>query len=383
MQPVRVAHLLNSIGLGGVPEIVYHFLRCLPRERYALYLYCLKRHTDHLSVRERRIEQLQEIGVPPTFPDRDDKKFYVVGELIRWLIQNKIEILHTHSYKPNIYGRIAGLLCPNIKVVAHYHNYYDNKWKSDKSLIFDQRLGPFSDRLIASSEAVRDHVSDRTEVPPDRFSVILNGTDQTRFHVNHDREGVRRELGIPPERKAVGIIGRICQQKAQDDFLCAAAMVRKSVPKALFLIVGQADHPKELSKLKALAKTLGIEKDVIFTGYIDNIQQVYGALDLLIVPSRWEGFGLILVEAMASETPIVATDVGPIPEVVGREGAASLIPADAPDQIAAKAIRILNDPVLSKKMVEKGKKRVELFSWERAASKLDQLYNGLLGGDPV
>lgn len=374
MQPIKVAHVLNSIGLGGVPEIAYHLMRSLPKEPYELHLYCMKRYTDHLDIREQRIKQFEEIGAPPYFPDRDAKKFYVVGNLTQWLLRNQIDILHTHSYKPNIYGRLAALLCPGLKVVAHYHNYYDNKWEKDKSIVFEERLAPHSDRLVACSEAVRNHVATRAKIPPERFDIILNGTDQERFGVRYDVEEVKRELSIPHDKKVIGIIGRICRQKAQDDFLKAAAVIKQSIPDALFLVIGQADNPKEMDRLKQLSRTLGIERDVIFTGYLDQVQRVYSALDLLVVPSRWEGFGLILVEAMASGTPIVATEVGPIPEVVGREGAAVLVPVGAPDRIAAESIRILSDSSVSLEMIEKAKKQAARFSWERAAGELHRIY---------
>ena len=102
MQKIKVAHVINSMGLHGVPTIVFHFLKAL-RKNYKPYLYCLKKYSDYSDVREEQVKQFRELGVKVFFPDKDEKKFYVVGDLCRWILRNRIDILHTHSYKPNIF----------------------------------------------------------------------------------------------------------------------------------------------------------------------------------------------------------------------------------------------------------------------------------------
>ena len=379
MSRPRVAHVLNSMGLGGVPTIVYQLLRTLAPDGYDLSLYVLRRYADHADVREEQAERFRNLGVSVSFPDRDEKKFFVVGELCRWIIRDRIDILHTHSYKPNIYGRLAGLLCQgsHLKVISHYHNDYDNKWQEDNSLIFDQCLARSTARTIACSESVRDHVSERVGIPREGIEVILNGVELDRFAARHDPEEVKAEFGIPRDRQVVGVIGRISAQKAQDDFIQAARLIHERAPETVFLVVGSADDAALMAHLQDLTVQLGIEKHVRFLGYVPDIPRIYQALDVLVVPSRWEGFGLILVEAMAAGKPIVATKVGPIPEVVGSDGAALLVPPSSPPSIARAVLSLLADPGRAQEMGRRGMERARQFSWERAGRQLDELYTRL------
>lgn len=382
MRRLRVAHVINSIGLGGVPTVVCHLLEALPPERYELYLYTLKRYSDHADVREEVAERFRRLGVRIFSPDRDEKKFLVVAALCEWILRDRIDILHTHSYKPNLYGRLAGALCRerNLKIVAHYHNQYDDKWKRDGSLIYDRLLDRFSDRLIACSESVREHLVQRVGLPWERIDVILNGADLSRFQPREDAQKVKAEMGLPPDRRIVAVVGRISEQKGQDDFIRAAKIILREVPDTLFLVIGAADEEERLVQLRRLAQELGIEKEIIFTGYISDMPKIYPLIDVLVVPSRWEGFGLVLVEAMAAGRPIVATHVGAIPEVVVPDETARLVPPGSPAAIASEVVSLLQDPEQARKMGERGIARAGVFSWKQAGMQLDRFYGDLFGG---
>lgn len=382
MRKFKVAHVINSLGLGGVPEVAYRLMKGLPSENYHLYLYVLKRYADHPEVREGQAERFRQAGIDLSFPEQDEKKFHVVADLCRWIHRDRIDLLHTHSYKPNIYGRLAGLLCKEngLNMVAHYHNHYDNKWEKDGSLIYDQLLERASARLVACSESVRRHLSERIGVSSERIEIIPNGVDLDRFASPHDPEGVRAELGIPRDRKVVGIVGRISEQKGQEDFIQAARLIHQKVPGTVFLIVGAADDNVLMARLQRLAGELGLEKEVLFMGYIPDMPKVYSALDLLVVPSRWEGFGLVLVEAMAAGKPIVATEVGAIPEVVAPDETALLVPPGSPDSIADRAVFLLKNRDRAEEMGKRGVLRSKRFSWEKGGAQLDRLYQAILKG---
>ena len=380
----RVAHVINGMGLGGVTPVVYHLLRNLPAERYDLHLYALTRHTDHhQDVRAAQVEQFRELGLPVCFPDRDRQKFYVVAELCQWIIRDHIDILHTHSYKPNLYGRLAGVLCNagDLKIIGHYHNQYDDKWDGDGTLIYDQRLARLSHRLIACSVSVRQHVAERAGVPEEQIELLLNGVELDRFTARHDPVAVKAELGIPSSSKVVGVIGRISEQKAQDDFIRAARIIKQHVPETVFLIIGAADDPALLERLRRLTIDFAVDDKVRFIGYVADIPKIYAALDVFVLPSRWEGFGLVLLEAMAAGKPIVATRVGAIPEVVVDGETALLTPPSDPAAIAAAVVSLLIDPERAKAMGRRGVERAGLFSWKHAGVQLDDLYTRLLNED--
>lgn len=379
----KITHVINSIGLGGVPEAVYHLLRTLPAERYDCNLYVLRAATDEREAREGRLDRFRELGVPVVFPERDEQKMAVVGDLARWIMGERIDILHTHSYKPNLYGRLAGLLCKHtgLKIVGHYHNQYDNKWEADGGLIFDRLLAHSSERLVAVSESVRQHVAERMRIPAEPITVILNGVEAERF-AGRDRVQSRAAFDLPQGQPVVGMVGRISEQKGQGDFIRAAQLLRREFPDALFLVVGSADEAAQLARMQALVADLGLGSAVRFTGHVSDIPAIYAALDVLAAPSRWEGFGLMLVEAMAAGTPIVATRVGAIPEVVVEGETALLVPPADPAAIAEAVGALLRDPARRQAMGRRGVGRAREFSWHSAGRRLDALYAQLLGATP-
>ena len=369
---LRVAHVINGMGLGGVPPIVHQLMAALPRDRYDLSLYCLKRHTDGSSGRQSRLSAFQDDGFPVRFPDAKGTPLQTVGQLCEWIDEDGIDVLHTHSYQPNLVARVAGVLSGRPKLVAHYHNFYDDKWSAEGTLGLDQRLARASDLLIACSEAVRSHVAERLRVPAESIDVIPNGVDCTRFSAGGNVDALAASLGIPAGTRVVASVGRISRQKASDDVVRAARTICDARRDCVFVMAGADDDPFART-VRAMVADLGLEPRVVFTGHLTDVASLYALADVVVMPSRWEGFGLVLVEAMASGTPLVATDVGPIPEVVG-EGAALFIPPDSPAALASAVLRVLDDPALARSLAAHGRARARTFSWEVAASRLDVLY---------
>ena len=380
MNRPRIAHVLNSIGLGGVPEAAYHLMRALPPGIYDNRVYVLKRAAGEEDAREGRAARFADVGVAVAFPARDDAKLGGVGELAAWLLQERIDVLHTHSYKPNLYGRLAGLLCRHagLKMIAHYHNQYDNKWEKDGALIYDQLLAHSTDALIACSQSVAEHIAARIGVAPQRVHVVLNGVEAERF-AGGDAVQARRELGVPQYVPVLGCVGRISEQKGQEEFIRAAALVHQAFPDALFLVIGSADDEALLARLRGLGDELGLGAVLRFTGHLSDMPMVYAALDILVAPSRWEGFGLMLAEAMAAAKAIVATRAGAIPEVVIENETALLVPPRDAPALATAMLTLLRDPARARAMGLRGVQRARDFSWERSGQRLNLLYQKVLG----
>jgi len=372
--------VLNTIGLGGVPEAAYHLLRVLPRHRYDCRVFVMKRSSDEEEGREQRLQRFSDIGVPVTFARASGEKLSIASDLCGWLASERIDLLHTHSYKPNLYARLAGLPCrpEGLRMVPHYHNQYENKWQKDGSLTLERLLARESDGFIACSASVRDHVAQHVGVAAGAIDVVMNGVDGAQFE-GVDPDAARAKLALPRNRlPVIAIVGRISQQKGQRDFLQAARLVANRYPDALFLVVGSADDEELLAEMHRLASELGLGDKVRFTGHVTDMPALYAALDVLVAPSRWEGFGLMLVEAMASGKPIVASAVGAIPEVVGRDAGLLVPPADPP-AIAAAVESLIADPARSSQMGRAGRERARKFSWEASGERLAALYERVLG----
>ena len=367
----NVAMILNSLGSGGVPEAVLNLCAHLPRDRYAPQVFVLKEVPEQSDLSER----FASLDVPVTIARQSDGKIGTVAELADWLGHAGIDVLHSHSYRPNLYGRMAGAICrpSGLRIVAHYHNQYDDKWpEGSPAILLERRLAQVTDRFIAVSEAVRDHVAKAIALPSAGVSVIANGITADKVR-KVDRRTARRFLGLDGDGLAVGLIGRVCAQKGQEDLVEAALCLRHRLPDAVFLMIGAVEDRALHSRLEARIAAAGAGDRIRFCGHLADIAPAYAGLDLLVAPSRWEGFGLMLVEAMAAGLPIIATDAGAIAEVTG--SAARLVPVGDHEALASAIAGFDRDARAA--AVRTGLVRARSFDWSVAASRLALLYDGL------
>jgi len=293
-------------------------------------------------------------------------------ELVAWLEHHHIDILHTHSFRPNLYARMAGaVLKPaGLKIVAHYHNDYADKWQGD-ALTIERRLGAVTDAALSVSRAIALHVRDLTGT---RATVLQNGIDFDRV-MGGDRDAGRVALGVPTGMRAVGLVGRLCRQKGADIFVEAAALLHGRFPDVQFVIVGDVEDPALKEHLSTRIARLKLADRVTFAGHWNGMADCYAALDLLAAPSRWEGFGLVLAEAMAAGVPVVASAVGGIPEVVGKAGA--LVPPENSEALAASIGDVLANPAKAASMSTAGRQESGRFDWARSADRLSDIYLSL------
>jgi glycosyltransferase involved in cell wall biosynthesis len=374
-----VAHVLNSMGLGGVPEVAWQLMRRLPADRFDLRVYSMRRAKGEEDARNALRLRLEDHGVRVAFP-RVSGSMLVVADLCDWLVAEGVDLVHTHSYRPNLQGRLAALPLreDGMRIVAHYHSAHDDKRNKEGTLTLERALTPVTDRVVACSQAAGDHVAELLGVPAERLAVVHNAVDTDAF-AGGDRAAARAALGIDGARPVIALVGRIDEQKGQDDFVRAAPLVRAMHPDALLLLVGSTAKDDVARPVRDLIEAEGVEDVVRFTGYIDDMPGLYAAADVLAAPSRTEGFGLMLVEAMAAGVPIVASTAGAIPEVVG-DGPALLVPPYDPMALAGAINRVLADPDAAAAMGAAGRERATAFSWERSAATLERVYDEVLAG---
>lgn len=249
------------------------------------------------------------------------------------------------------------------------------------------------DGIICISRAVRNSLISAGQVPHDRIAdrlwIIPDGRDLSPFHAAN-RERVRREWGIDPSVPLVGLAARICPMKGQDTFLRMAALVKRRVPAARFVLVGarfnEADEAY-LQNLHELVRSFGLESDILFADYRHDMPDVLAALDCFAHPSRQGAFVSVLIETMASGVPVLASAVDGIPECVGRDGAGILLPPEDAAAWADAAVGVLTDPAQAARLSEKGRERAaRLFDIvplaRRTAEVMETVYARCNGGDP-
>ena len=178
----------------------------------------------------------------------------------------------------------------------------------------------------------------------------------------------------------VGVVGRVADAKAPDVFLRSAALIKAEIPEAHFLWIGSGNAAL-LRRCREFEMSLGLTGRMHWLGHRDDVAKIMRALDLMVLPSRREGFPLVLGEAMACRTPIVATNIDPIREAVGPDCEALLVPPDDARALAEAAVRVLRDPALAGRLRKGGAKRAAALSWSTAATRTERIYRDVLAAE--
>ena len=301
-------------------------------------------------------------------PVHDFRAIRAVRKHIR---QYKPGIVYCHSSKAGAVGRVANL-GTGIRCLYNAHGWaFNMRGKSRiKTEIYRQvekLLAPATDRIVCISDSERRSALEHRICGENRLVVIENGIDFDEFQEVHARG--RQELGIPEEAFVVGTIGRLATQKAPDIFVRMAGEVKKGAPEAFFLMVGDG---QERETVLQLIHAAGLDDAFLITGWVDDPLNYLGTFDVATLLSRWEGFGLVLPEYMASGKPIVACGVDAIPDVLGDAGIC--VESEDYKKAAEAVLSIRNDSKLRKRLVENGLKRVKKYDARRVAEEHVRLF---------
>lgn len=232
-----------------------------------------------------------------------------------------------------------------------------------------------ADAVIACSSYMREHIADIFAVEESAVTVIPNGIDPEDLQPVADLDDLRASFAAPDE-KLVLLVGRLVYEKGFQFALEALPGLIENVGDVRFLIAGSGTHEAEL---KAQATELGLMEHGTFVGWIgdDVLHSLYRIADLTIVPSIYEPFGLVALEAMASGCPCIVADVGGLREVVPNENVGLRFKSRDPESLAQMATRVLTDDELRERLVEEASDHVLAFDWLDIARQTAALYEGV------
>jgi glycosyltransferase involved in cell wall biosynthesis len=367
---VRSLHVLKATGIAGAET---HLLALLPALRAfgadsaVVLLEDPRRPQDDLRGRFEA-EGIPVFPLPirwhldPALPARLEKTFR----------KEAFDILHAHLPHGEVYGEIALRAFPDRKFVISRHN--DDRFRRWLPLrpVFAPSLRR-ADRIIAISQAVRRFLIDVEKADAGRIDVIPYGIDADACARSAHPGAFRRAIGAQVE-PIVGFVGRLTRQKGVDVLLRAFARVEARHPEARLALAG--DGP-DRSALEELARSLGLKR-VMFLGWRGDVADIMADSSLLAVPSRWEGFGLVTLEAMALGKPVVAARVSALPEIVVPGETGLLVSSGSEAELADALLSLISDPSRAGRMGRAGKARArEEFPVERMARRTADLYRGL------
>ncbi|MFH1904554.1 MAG: glycosyltransferase [bacterium] len=370
MRKIRILRIVSNLGVGGVQKRMVSLLPKLNKEKYDIIVCSFK------SGELRRC--LEQSGILVKIVPRRFKFDPVcIYRLYSIMKKENIDIVHTHCHKPNTTGRIAAKLASVPVIIANEHNV--DSWKGGWQLTLDKWFAAYSDKIIAVSEAVKNFYIENANILANRFEVIYNGVDLDFWQKNIPSQKVilekKAKLGLLQGDKVIVAIGRLHPQKGHEYLLRAARKIILKMGNLKFLIVG--DGPMKES-LESLSERLGIKENIVFTGNREDIKDMLYLSDLSVISSIREGFSNVVLEAMACEKPVVATDVGGNKEIIidGENG--FIVPSRDEDALADKMLTLAGNEELTIRMGLAAKETVKSFSLSRMIHKTEKLYEELM-----
>ena len=319
-----------------------------------------------LSSLVRRIDTTRDLGA--------------LFSLWRLMVREKPDIIHTHTSKAGLLGRVAARLAgvPAVVHTPHGHVFYGHfgPLASKIYLLVERVMALITDRLIALTQGEKNDYIALSACDPKKIVTIHSGVPVDNYlHATVDVRRKKKSLGLKPEGLVVGTVGWLLPIKGPIYLLRAMAEVWKSYPQASLVYVGKGDLEKEL---RQEASRMGVPEKVWFLGWRDDIPEIMRILDIFALPSLNEGMGRVLVEAMAAGRPIVASNVGGIPDLVCQGKNGLLVPPADPKALARELLFLIANPDKRREMGDTGRKMAVQFGVDSMVQKIDRLYLSLI-----
>jgi len=301
---------------------------------------------------------------------------YRFGRLCR---KYKIDIVHTNTTQILGAGPAARLL--RLPSIYHVHSVSIIKPEWVVRLL-SLWFRATADMMIANSPVTAAIFTDRG-FPEKKMKVVWNPVDVDAFSSEFASEDFRYEIGVEHDTPLVGIVGRVARIKCIEHFLRACALLADRFESALFPVVGGANTEEDkmyLKELEELTRSLGLEGRVVFTGRRTDISNIMRSLTVLGHSCLYEGFGLVIAEAMAAGVPVVAAATGAAPEIIDDDRTGYLVPFGDHSKMAEAIALLLDNPEKSKKMGEAGREKANrLWRARHIADSIAQVYLKLAG----
>ena len=380
-EKVRVLHVITRLIIGGAQENTLLTVTRLDRARYTVTLASGPTAGSEGSLEGRissaiAFERIPELVRNPHLA----KDILALRRLYALMQRDRYHIVHTHTTKAGMLGRIAARLA-RIPIVVHtphghaFHSYL-NSTGSEALKWVERWLARLTRRIICLTEAERqDHLRFRIG-RPEQYEIIHSGVDIERFRrVRVTPEAKRRDLGLPTDGPLVGCVARLVPVKGVHYLLEALPAVQAAVPQATGVFVGDGPLRTELERRAAV---LGLGGRVAFLGLRRDVEEIMKLCDVVVLPSLNEGMGRVAVEALATGRPVIGSRVSGIQNVIVDEETGLLVPPADREALACAIVRCLTNPALSLAMGERAQKAVEAYDIEPMITKIDRLYNRLL-----
>ncbi len=371
MQKIRILHLITRLPIGGAERLLLGVLQNLDSKEFESVVCCIQDRGELAN-------EVETLGIPMialNLMQRGGHDRQVVPTLRKLMREQRINLVHTHLYHANLYGRLAARR-EGIPSIASVHNTYKkrkwyrhliNRWLAQKTFV-----------ITAGSKDVENDLLHVDHLPRNKVVRLPNCIDLSRVETTLSAAEAKQRFGLAPTDIVIGTVGRVEEQKGHLFLLEAFAKLhqRPDGERLKLLLVGDG---RLLPKLQETAARLGITNDCHFPGNISRLADVYRAIDVFTMPSLWEGLSLAMLEAMAAGLPIVATQVGGARDVLGDNQYGLLVQPRDPEMLAQAIAQLLADPASCATLAAAGKDQVHRnYSITALASQLSDIYRAAI-----
>ncbi|MDG2149254.1 MAG: glycosyltransferase family 4 protein [Planctomycetota bacterium] len=381
--PTPVFHIITMLELGGAQQNTLHTVASLDRAEFAPHLVCgpgglLDDEARDLGIPLHFIPEL----VRPIRPLQDWRAARSIAALLKPDAAKGPVVVHTHSSKAGVVGRLAARMANASPVVHSIHGFgheaIDARWKRRMVLAAERYMGGYTDAFISVSQCSLDEGRQLKLLGQAPQRVIRSGIDLEDFgRADSLREETRHGLGYSAMAPVVGMIACLKPQKAPLDFVEMAALVRESNPSTRFFLAGDGELRVAVERR---IQELGLSDCFDLLGWRRDIAGLLGALDVLVLTSRWEGLPRVCPQAMAAGRPVVATRVDGIPEAVVDSRNGFLVEPGDIRGAARRVHQLLKDPELRRTLAQNGREHVQEFDQSHMVAAQEALYRELLRG---
>ena len=367
---MRILQITSHLDVGGVTSAVLALSKTLQARGH---------HVTIASAGGAREPELEALGIAARrLPLRTSVEFgpgvWQAGRrLAVGLRAEPVDVMHAHTRVAQVVADRLSRAC-GIPYVTTWHGFFRPN--------LGRRWWPcFGDAAIAVSEPVAEHLRRDLHCPPARLRVIPNGIDAAAFMSGEDAPAARRfqqRCGLPPDAPVVGSVSRLVAAKGLDQLIRSLPLVRAQVPKARLLLVGDGQARADLERLAA---ALGVRDAVHFAGAVSDVRPAYAAMQVAVfAPADREGFGLSLLEAMASGRPVVAVARGGGSQwVLEQGGVGALVEPGDVEGLSAAISRWFHDPTLAAQAAAQARAVVvERYSLARMVEAVEQIYQEIV-----
>jgi glycosyltransferase involved in cell wall biosynthesis len=373
MAKLRVALCITDLDVGGAERTLVELATRLDRDRIAPAVYCLQpapksRQASCVPALEAAGIEVHCLGARRAW-----QVLRVVGQLRRLLAEQEADLIQTFLFHANMVGRIAARragvahVVSGIRVAERHRRWH----------LWVERLtaGPV-DRHVCVSEAVARFSAEQAGLPAEKLVVIRNGIDASRYPAV--RRADLQACGVRPGRRVVTYVGRLDRQKGVRWLIETAPRWLERLPDCDLLLVGEGPERRQL---ELWCGKKGLSDRIRLAGWRGDVPEILAASDLLVLPSAWEGMPNVILEAMASRLPVVATDVEGVREILGSQADAQIVAyADSPG-LAERIVGLMSDRDLAAELGQQNRQRVEEeFTLERTVTAYQDLWESLVGG---